>query len=131
MREVTPAMLIETLSTYGVGDSLLKSRIVDNKVQQYVQLQRKYIIHVPKFAMQNLSVKYTKLTQLDMDDDLFPNEHSHYSIAEETARKSFEQHELQDRPDYTWTVTGGIENSPQLEQWLKDNPEYINDPSIL
>ena len=130
MSQVTPSMLIETVSTYGVGDTLINERLVNNKVQRYVALQRRFIIYVPKFAMQNLQVKYSKVIEKEEDNDLFHNEYSHYSIADEMAHESQQQIILQDRPDYSWTVTGGIENSPQLEQWLKDNPEYQNDISI-
>ena len=128
--QVTPSMLVETISTHGVGDTLLKSRLVEGKPTQYVALQRRYIIYVPTWAMQNLEKKFTKVTDTTQIE-LFANEPSHYSIIDDIAHNSQQEHELQDRPDNSWFVNDGEQHISSEEQWLIDNPEYRNDLSIL
>lgn len=128
--QVTPSMLVETVSTNGVGDTLLKTRLVDGKPSQFVAIQRRYIIYVPTWAMQNLEKKFTK-SQDKAQKELFENEPSHYSIIDEMAYASHQAEELQDRPDNTWFVNDGAQHISSEEQWLIDNPEYRNDISIL
>ena len=130
MSQVTPAMLVETISSFGVGDSLIGSRMVDNKVQKYVELSQRVEIAVPKWMMRNFKRKYTKVVKESDADDLFSNKHSHYNIIDDTAKASHDQLVLQERPLTDWfTIIGGGE--PAVEQWLKDNPEYMGDASIL
>jgi hypothetical protein len=130
MREVTPGMLVETLSTHNGGDSLVGSRMVDGKVQQYVELNQRIEIAVPKWAMRNFKRKYTKVVRDESaQSDLFENEYSHYNIIDNVAKTSHEQHVLQERPLAEWfTSEGGAE--PAIDQWLIDNPEYANDLSV-
>ena len=128
-KQVSPAMLVETVSTIGVGDSLIGQRLVDNKVHKYVELNQRIEIAVPKWAMRNFKRKYTKVVKDNSQQDLFANEHSHYNIIDDAAKVSHEEHVLQDRPLTGWfTITGGGE--PAVEQWIKDNPEYANDWSV-
>ena len=127
-REVTPAMLVETLSEDGM--SIVGKRIVDDKVHKYVELNQRIEIAVPKWAMRNFKRKYTKVVRNDNEQvELFMNEHSHYSIINDAVKASHDEHVLQERPLRDWfTITGGAE--PAVEQWLKDNPEYANDWSV-
>jgi hypothetical protein len=126
--QITPAMLVETLSEDGM--SIVGSRIVDGKVQRHVELNQRIEIAVPKWAMRNFKRKYTKVVKESAQTDLFENEHSHYSVIDDTVKASHEQLVLQERPLTDWfTITGGSE--PAIEQWLLDNPEYQNDLSIL
>ena len=127
-REVTPGMLVETLSEDGM--SVVGSRVVDGKVQRHVELNQRIEIAVPKWAMRNFNRKYTKVVrQADEQQDLFMNEHSHYNIIDDTSKASHEQLVLQERPLTDWfTITGGSE--PAIDQWLIDNPEYKNDWSV-
>lgn len=126
--KITPAMLVETLAE--TGESIVGSRIVDGKVQRHVELYQRIEIAVPKWAMRNFKRKYTKVVKESNQTDLFENEHSHYSIIDDTVKASHEQEVLQERPLTDWfTITGGAE--PAIEQWLIDNPEYKNDLSIL
>lgn len=128
--QVTPSMLVETVSTNGVGDTLLKTRLVDGKPSQFVAIQRRYIIYVPTWAMQNLEKKFTK-SQDKAQKELFENEPSHYSIIDDMAHASHQAEVLQERPDNTWFVNDGEQHISSEEQWLIDNPEYRNDISIL
>ena len=128
--KVTPAMLVETLSTYGVGDTLIKSRLVDNKVQQYIELQQRIDIAIPTWFIKNLKVKFRKVVHKDEPQE-FSNSHSHYSIIDDVAKQSHDALILQERPDTDWMVSEQGMREPAIEQWLKDNPEYIGDLSIL
>ena len=104
----------------------------ENTRESYVELPISQVTpsYVPTWAMQNLEKKFTKVTDTTQIE-LFANEPSHYSIIDDIAHNSHQEHELQDRPDNSWFVNDGEQHISSEEQWLIDNPEYRNDLSIL
>lgn len=125
MTKVTPAM---DINRWKGNKSLIKSKLVDTKVQEYLQITDRYIINVPVFCMDNF--KERRLTPVTSVDNLFSNDDNPESIIEQTAYDSHvaDKFNYIDRSEMYQDVRPDSSNSQRtaMQQWLIDNPEYDN-----
>lgn len=117
MSQSSDAMLIDRYSKTNV--TIIKQRLVNNKIQEYLQLTDRFIIHIPTWMMKNLEVKY-KMTQ-SIQEDIFENDDDFETIIEKTSKDSMIQEEF----SYIDRREMGFEVIDSLTQWELDNPEYV------
>lgn len=123
MSKVTPSMDIDR---YKDNCSMIKSRLVDGQVKEYLQLTDRWILHIPKFAMGNL--KERALKRRIMQEDLFTNDENPESIIEQVAYDTDLQDKFSylDRAELFQDARPASSNSTRdaLRQWELDNPDY-------
>jgi len=117
MRKVSEAMLIDKYD--GRNVSTIKSRLVDGKVVEYLQLKDRYIIYIPTWLISNFEERYTVKESLP---ELFDNDNEFYGVAEDTALQS----NINAQFDYINRDTMNFETLDSLSQWEQDNPEYAS-----
>ena len=117
MNKVSEAMVIDKYDDRNV--SAIKSKLVDGKVQDYVQLKDRYVIYVPTWLIKNFEERYT--TRI-VEEELFDNDDMFYGIAEDTAIQSVTAREF----SYINRLEMNFEIVNSLSQWEIDNPEYAS-----
>jgi len=132
LSKATPAMDIDYTSYRG-NLKMISHRLVDGKIQKYLQLLDRYIIYIPLW-------KYKTMTKRFVAKEITPeflNDDNQESVIEETSINSFIQQKFDyiNRTEmYSYSSVAQtdeerqaiikFENSQSLEQWEKDNPEY-------
>lgn len=119
MNKVSEAMIIDRYT--GRNITTIKTRLVNGKINEYLQLTERYIIYVPKWLMANFEEKYTRIVK-EETPELFENDNEYYGVAEETAMQS----QIQQQFDYITRDTMNFEQIDSLAQWEIDNPEYAS-----
>jgi hypothetical protein len=117
MRKVSEAMVIDKYD--GRNISTIKSRLVDGKVQEYLQLKDRYIIYVPTWLMANFEERYTVK---ESTPELFTNDNEYHGVAEETAMQSV----INEQFNYINRDTMNFVEIDSLTQWEQDNPDYAS-----
>jgi|14BtaG_2_1085337.scaffolds.fasta_scaffold00588_6 hypothetical protein len=117
MNKVSEAMVIDKYDDRNV--SAIKSKLVDGKVQDYLQLKDRYVIYVPTWLIKNFEERYT--TRI-VEEELFDNDDMFYGIAEDTAIQSVTAREF----SYVDRLEMNFETINSLSQWEIDNPEYAS-----
>lgn len=124
MSQTSAGMRIVRRDSKDTHRSVVKSRLVDGKVVEYLQLTERFTFYIPSWLMRNFKVKYRPIKgQLPLYDDNFSNDDEFFGVAEDTAKRSFEQESLQDRVNDIFTSDNVFE--PHIKQWEQDNPEYM------
>lgn len=118
MKRVSQAMVIDTHDRYNVSN--IKSKLVEGKVVDYLQLKDKYIIHIPTWLIRNFEQRMSirKVEEVDT----FANDTLFHGVAEQTQIESMEQEEY----SYIDRREMNFESIDSLTQWEKDNPEYAS-----
>jgi hypothetical protein len=119
MNRVSEAMLIDRYTSRNI--TTIKTRLVNGKINEYIQLTERYIVYIPKWLMANFEEKYTKIIK-EETPEIFENDHEYYGVAEETALQS----QIQQQFDYINRDTMNFEHIDSLAQWEIDNPEYAS-----
>ena len=136
-----PIMIIPKFNEIGVSN-ISQSR-VNGKVQSYYEMTDRYIVYIPMWLFlpqkddngnnkpnTGFKTKYTKVLP-KADDDLFINDDSPYTIAEDIAYKSEQDLAFDYRPSADKMLSGLEFENDSLAQWEIENPEYANDDNLL
>lgn len=117
MNKVSEAMVVDKYDDRNV--SAIKSRLVDGKVKEYLQLKDRYVIYVPTWLIKNFEERYTTRV---IKEELFDNDDMFYGVAEDSAMQSVVNQQF----DYINRDTMNFEQVDTLTQWELDNPEYAS-----
>jgi hypothetical protein len=122
-----------------IDQSNIVKRLVNSKVQSYLELNERIIVYIPtwmltkKRVIENniektidpiISVKYTRAQQ--QEEDLFTNDNEYYGVAEEFCQKSYNTNYIKDRAESTYSLQFASEDIDSVQQWEMDNPEYLS-----
>ena len=126
MTKVTPSMVIDDWTG---NCSNIKARLVDNKVQEYLQLTDRYVVYLPMFIIKTMKkIELNRYNEAYYQESLFPNDDNPHTVIEETSINSHIQMEFDyiDRTESytTITITDTYDERSALKQWERDNPDY-------
>ena len=141
LTQARPIMIIPKFNELGISN-ISQSR-VDGKIQSYYNIEKRFIVYIPMWLFlpqkdehgnvkpnTGFKKKFTKVVS-KKDDDLFMNDDSPYTIAEDIAYKSEQDKAFEYRPSADTMLTGLEFANDSLAQWQKENPEYANDDNLL
>ena len=98
LSKASEAMIIEVNKGYERGTNRIKSRLVDNKVKQFLQIEDRILVHVPLWLIRNFEQKFT-IIKNKQEEEVFENDNKFETIIEETAQESMVRAEFSYRPD--------------------------------
>lgn len=97
MSQITPSMFIDKY--YNDNSTRINCRLVDGKVQEFLQLEERFELQIPTWMLAKWTVKLKPMSQLEIakGNHEFQNDESFFTVAETTARNSFSNITLLDR----------------------------------
>ena len=118
LKKVTDSMAINVYDKRNVLN--IKSKLINGRVVDFLQITDRYIIHVPIFMKPNLKQKFKKIEK-EQEPELFSNDDNPESVIEQLMN-NFESTTKFVGTDRS--VMMGFVEKDSLSQWEQDNDEY-------